>query len=143
MNYREKIRKAIECPQFGNTNYGEWGALRLDQRKYIKRLLDDLDGADAYILQLYKEIEKLKEQLEQKENEIKELCKKIKVNEKSRRKMQKSLMDKVQKSEKARKEAIEFIKSKEYVIDFSTFGYELNNYEIFKLKNILDIDKGE
>lgn len=23
MNYREKIRKAIECPQFGNTNYGE------------------------------------------------------------------------------------------------------------------------
>ena len=63
MNYREKIRKAIECPQFGNTNYGEWGALRLDQRKYIKRLLDELDGADAHILQLYKEIERLKEEL--------------------------------------------------------------------------------
>lgn len=69
MNYREKIRKAIECPQFGNTNYGEWGALRLDQRKYIKRLLDDLDGADACILQLYEENKQLKE-------EIKGLCKK-------------------------------------------------------------------
>lgn len=46
-------------------------------------------------------------------------------------------------SEKARKEALSVINSKEYVIDFSTFGYELNNYEIFKLKNILDIDKGE
>ena len=53
------------------------------------------------------------------------------------------LKEQLESSEKARKEAIEFIKSKEYVIDFSTFGYELNNYEIFKLKNILDIDKGE
>ena len=92
MNYREKIRKAIECPQFGNTNYGEWGALRLDQRKYIKRLLDDLDGADACILQLYEENKQLKE-------EIKGLCKKIKVNEKSRRKMQKSLMEQLQQKE--------------------------------------------
>lgn len=67
MNYREKLRKAIECPQFGNTNYGEWGALRLDQRKYIKRLLDELDGADAYILQLYEENKQLKEKLETSE----------------------------------------------------------------------------
>lgn len=56
MNYREKIRKAIECPQFGNNGYGEWGALRYDQRVLIKRLLDDLDSADGYILK--KEIEK-------------------------------------------------------------------------------------
>lgn len=62
MNYRDKIRKAIECPQFGNDHYGEWGALRLDQRRYIKRLLDELDGADAYILQLYEENQQLKEQ---------------------------------------------------------------------------------
>ncbi len=46
MNYREKIRKAIECPQLNNTRYGEWGALNLEQRKYIKRLLDELDSAD-------------------------------------------------------------------------------------------------
>lgn len=53
------------------------------------------------------------------------------------------LKEKLEASEKARKEALSMINSKEYVIDFSTFGYELNNYEIFKLKNILDIDKGE
>ena len=53
------------------------------------------------------------------------------------------LKEQLEKSEKARKEALSMINSKEYVIDFSTFGYELNNYEIFKLKNILDIDKGE
>lgn len=67
MNYRDKIRKAIECPQFGYDHYGEWGALRLDQRRYIKRLLDELDGADAYILQLYEENQQLKEKLEDSE----------------------------------------------------------------------------
>lgn len=62
MNYREKIRKAISCPQFGNINYGEWGALRLDQRKLIKRLLDELDAADECIKCLYlKNEEKLDE----------------------------------------------------------------------------------
>lgn len=55
----------------------------------------------------------------------------------------KKLKNQLEASEKAIKEARELIKSKQYVIDFSTFGYGLNNYEIFKLKNILDIDKGE
>ena len=59
MNYREKIRKAIECPQFGNNGYGEWGALRYDQRVLIKRLLDDLDSADSYILKMQKERQEL------------------------------------------------------------------------------------
>ena len=39
--------------------------------------------------------------------------------------------------------AREFIKSKEYVIDLSTFGYNLNDYDVFKLKGILNIDKGD
>ena len=55
MNYREKIRKSIECPEFGNSSYGAWGSLRIDQRRNIKRLLDELDGADDYIKKLYKE----------------------------------------------------------------------------------------
>lgn len=63
MNYREKIRKAIECPQFGDSAYGEWGALRLDQRKLIKRLLDALDRANNYVLRLYNENNKLKDTL--------------------------------------------------------------------------------
>lgn len=58
MNYREKIREAISCPQFGDNYYGEWGALRLDQRKLIKRLLDELDRADDFIKFLLKETSK-------------------------------------------------------------------------------------
>ena len=70
MNYRDKIRKYIECPEFGNSSYGAWGSLRIDQRRNIKRLLDELDGADDYIKKLYKENQQLKEQLQQKEDII-------------------------------------------------------------------------
>ena len=61
MSYRDKIRRAIACPQFGDDHYGEWGALRLDQRKLIKRLLDELDRADEFIKLLMKEIEDVKD----------------------------------------------------------------------------------
>ena len=71
MNYREKIRKAIECPQFGNNDYGEWGALRYDQRVLIKRLLDELDSADGYILKMHKEKQELIEYLKEQINECK------------------------------------------------------------------------
>lgn len=60
MNYREKIRRAIECPQFGYEKYGEWGALNLQQRTIIKRLLDELDSADEYIKNTCIENQKLK-----------------------------------------------------------------------------------
>lgn len=62
MNYREKIRRAIACPQFGDDHYGEWGALRLDIRKLIKRLLDELDRTDEYIKFLYQENQSLRTQ---------------------------------------------------------------------------------
>lgn len=71
MSYREKIRKAMECPQFGNNGYGEWGALRYDQRVLIKRLLDDLDSADGYILKMQKEKQELIEYLKEQINECK------------------------------------------------------------------------
>ena len=61
MNYIEKIRKAIECPQFNNTRYGKWGALTLEQRTYIKILLNEVEDADKYIKKLYLENQKLKE----------------------------------------------------------------------------------
>lgn len=64
MNYREKIRKAIECPQFGNETYGEWGALRFEQRVLIKRLLDELDRADNYFKKVYLENQELKKKYE-------------------------------------------------------------------------------
>ena len=70
MNYREKIRKAIECPQLNNTRYGEWGALTLEQRKYIKRLLDELDSADNYVKKLYLENQKQKEVIDKVTKEL-------------------------------------------------------------------------
>ena len=63
MNYREKIRKAIECPQLGNETYGEFAILNLTQRKYIKRLLDELDNADNFVKKLYFENKQLKDKL--------------------------------------------------------------------------------
>lgn len=62
MNYREEIRKAIECPQFGNEKYGKWGALNLEQRKDIKRLLDELDTTDKLCKLFTLKIKELKEQ---------------------------------------------------------------------------------
>ena len=73
MNYREKIRKAIECPQFNNTRYGEWGALNLEQRKYIKRLLDELDNADNFVKKLYFENKQLKDNW----NDLKKYAKEV------------------------------------------------------------------
>lgn len=63
MNYREEIREYISCPQFGNTHYGKWGALRLDQRLLIKRLLDDLDDADKTIKYLQQRIIQLEDKI--------------------------------------------------------------------------------
>ena len=36
MNYREKIRKAIECPQFGNETRSEVGDILLALEKVMK-----------------------------------------------------------------------------------------------------------
>lgn len=38
----EEIREKIACPQFGDNHYGEWGALRLEQRETILRLITEL-----------------------------------------------------------------------------------------------------
>lgn len=74
MNYREKIRQAIKCPQFGDKDYGEWGALNLKQRKLIKKLLDELDLTDTFcksILTKYSEkYGKMKELLEELKGDI-------------------------------------------------------------------------
>ena len=101
MNYRDKIRKAIECPRFGYAHYGEWGALRLDQRKYIKRLLDELDSADAYILKLQEENQQLKEYLKEQINECK-----LSGNDEDyvRADVYEEILSKIEKSERARNE---------------------------------------
>ena len=72
MNYRERMRKAVECPQFGNLDYGEWGALNLNQRRDIKRLLDEMDRADEYIKTLYFKNENLQSKIDKAIEFIKE-----------------------------------------------------------------------
>ena len=64
MNYREKLREYIKCPQFGSIDYGKWGALNLEQRKLIKRLLDEMDRADEVIKKQFFELNKQKEVLD-------------------------------------------------------------------------------
>ena len=70
MNYREKIREYISCPQLGDNHYGKWGALRVEQRLLIKRLLDELDRADNYIKKVYLENQELKEKYNKLRNFI-------------------------------------------------------------------------
>ena len=56
----KEIREYIKCPQFGDDYYGKWGALRLDQRKKIKDLLDyitNLQEENERVSNLYKTYE--------------------------------------------------------------------------------------
>lgn len=70
MNYREKMRNAIACPQFGDETYGEWGTLNLTQRRYIKRLLNELDSADNCIKRVYLENKELEQQCKKQKEVI-------------------------------------------------------------------------
>ena len=60
----KEIREKISCPQFNDDHYGEWGILNVNQRLTIKRLLDLVDGQEAYIKNQQAEIERLKEEIE-------------------------------------------------------------------------------
>lgn len=39
----EKTKENIKCPQFGDLEYGEWGALRLEQRIAYKELIEEIE----------------------------------------------------------------------------------------------------
>lgn len=60
-NVLKAIRQNIACPQFGDDHYGSWGALNLNQRRAIKRMLDHINILEA-------EIERLRCDLEQTED---------------------------------------------------------------------------
>ena len=55
MNYREKMKEYLKEPNMFSGQYGKWGCLNSEQRKYIRKLLEELDRADVYIRQLYEE----------------------------------------------------------------------------------------
>lgn len=61
--FLKEIREKISCPQFGDDHYGEWGILNVNQRRTIKRLIDYMDGQEAYIKNQQAEIEGLQKLL--------------------------------------------------------------------------------
>lgn len=64
-NYREKMKEYLKEPENDGSNvgYGKWCALNHEQRRLIRRLLDEMDSADDYI-------KKIKFQLQEKEKII-------------------------------------------------------------------------
>lgn len=43
-----ELREKVRCPQFGYEDYGQWGALRLEQRLAIRRLCDEVEYHKKY-----------------------------------------------------------------------------------------------
>ena len=58
-NKIKEIREYISCPQLGDNHYGKWGALRLDQRKKIKDLLDYITNLQEENEIVHKDFEEL------------------------------------------------------------------------------------
>ena len=63
MNYREKMKEYLKEPNEICNHYGKWGILNREQRDLITRLLNEMDGADNYIIKLQQENARLKDKL--------------------------------------------------------------------------------
>ena len=68
VNYREKMREYLKEPNEICNHYGKWGILNKEQRDLITRLLNEMDGADNYIIKLQQENEQLKNKIEKVTN---------------------------------------------------------------------------
>ena len=75
MNYREKMREYLKEPNEICNHYGKWGILNKEQRDFITRLLNEMDGADNYIKKLQQENARLKEKIEKAIEKIKNIDK--------------------------------------------------------------------
>ena len=64
MNYREKMREYLKEPNEICNHYGKWGILNKEQRDLITRLLNEMDGADNYIIKLQQENARLKDKID-------------------------------------------------------------------------------
>jgi hypothetical protein len=51
-DYKERMREYLKSPDNGNKHYGQWGALNVEQRRLILRLLDEMDITDKLLEQL-------------------------------------------------------------------------------------------
>lgn len=76
------VREYVKCPQLdGGIEYGEWGALRLDQRKGIAKLCEEVDIFEDAADKFGKENYILKQQLTEKDKEIEALKLELKEKE--------------------------------------------------------------
>lgn len=66
----KRIREYIACPQFGDENYGEWGILRLDQRKAILGLLEHINFQKIDVDLFKEEIQRLLKEKADLEKEV-------------------------------------------------------------------------
>ena len=57
----DKIKEYIKCPQFGDLEYGEWGALRLEQREAYKHLIEIIEWQEHEISRLNGLIKEIKD----------------------------------------------------------------------------------
>lgn len=55
----KEIKENIKCPQFGDANYGKWGALKIEQKITYKQLIEVIESADEVIKKQIKEKERL------------------------------------------------------------------------------------
>ena len=71
----KRVREYVKCPQLdGGTHYGEWGALRLDQRRAIKDLCEETELFEHTIDKLKVESFVVKKALELACETIKAMC---------------------------------------------------------------------
>ena len=77
MNYREKMREYLKEPNEICNHYGKWGILNKEQRDFITRLLNEMDGADNYIKKLQQENARLKDKIGKLKFAIESNCIKI------------------------------------------------------------------
>ena len=63
----EQIKEYTKCPQFGDKDYGKWGALQLEQRKAYRYLIDIIERMEQKIEKLEKENTVLKTQIVNKD----------------------------------------------------------------------------
>ena len=59
-NYREYMREAIKTPVDGSgVDFGRWAILNQEQRRLIKRLLDEMDSFDKAYEILWMKLDKI------------------------------------------------------------------------------------
>lgn len=74
----KQVRKYVKCPQLdGGTRYGEWGTLRLNQRKQIAKLCEEVNVFEDAADKFGKENFILTQRLADKDKEIERLVKEI------------------------------------------------------------------